>query len=262
MSNGAMALYSGSCNNLTLIDCDDNSSDDGFMPALFASGLVAGNTYYIRFWGVNNNNGDFKICIKTPSSCDLPCVNPISFTNGTFSNSNNTIQLCANVSTVLSIDPNCLIGVTNITYQWKYSNVSVGPFTNITGGTNPSFTITNANNGTGFYQVVVNFTSASGTSCSQTIVQAVTFNPLPSASFTIGTNGGCSGSTVSFNSTATIPAGNSISSYSWNFGDGLGTSTLFNAAYAYQNPKLDTTYKVSLIAFDTISETKIVISFK
>ena len=90
MSNGAMALYSGSCNNLALIDCDDNSSDDGFMPAIFANGLVAGNTYYIRFWGVNNDNGDFKICIKTPSSCDLPCVNPISFTNGSFNNSNNT----------------------------------------------------------------------------------------------------------------------------------------------------------------------------
>ena len=219
MSNGAMALYSGTCNNLALIDCDDNSSDDGYMPEIYASGLTAGTTYYIRFWGENNDNGDFKICIRTPAQCDLSCVNPINYTNATYNNSNNTIELCANLSTILSINSACLNGFTNITYQWKFSSTLNGTYNNITNATNSSLTINNTNNGTGFYQLVINFTSG-GNNCTQTITQAVTFYPLPNAPFSIGGNGGCSGSSVSFNSNATIPSGNSISTYDWDFGDG------------------------------------------
>ena len=72
MTDGAMAIYSGSpCGALTLIDCDDNSGA-GNMPLINITGETPGATLYIRFWeDGNNNNGTFGLCIST----DLPPIN-------------------------------------------------------------------------------------------------------------------------------------------------------------------------------------------
>lgn len=63
MTDGAMALYSGTpCGTLTLISCDDNTGA-GSMPRIYASGQTPGATLYVRFWeNGNNNNGTFDIC--------------------------------------------------------------------------------------------------------------------------------------------------------------------------------------------------------
>ena len=62
--DGGMAIYSGtSCNNLTLIGCNDDGSANGFMPAISQTGLTPGATIYIRVWEYgNDNNGTFSIC--------------------------------------------------------------------------------------------------------------------------------------------------------------------------------------------------------
>ena len=64
MTNGAMALYSAtSCSSLTLVECDANDGT-GQMPRIDATGLTAGDTYYIRFWEQGNNvTGTYQLTI-------------------------------------------------------------------------------------------------------------------------------------------------------------------------------------------------------
>ena len=86
ITDGGMAIYSGSnCGALTLIECDDDDSANGLMPAITSTGLTPGATIWIRFWEYgNNNNGTFQICVHdvsaTPPACPLPTLsanNPI-----------------------------------------------------------------------------------------------------------------------------------------------------------------------------------------
>lgn len=66
MTDGAMAIYSGTCGALTLIQCDDFGGV-GAMPSLTLTGQTAGATLFIRVWeSGNNNNGTFNICAHEP----------------------------------------------------------------------------------------------------------------------------------------------------------------------------------------------------
>ncbi len=77
ITDGGMALYSGTCDNLTLLDCDDDDSDNGLMPTLSAFGLTPGDTIFVRFWEFGgDNNGTFGICVRVPPpppAYDDPC---------------------------------------------------------------------------------------------------------------------------------------------------------------------------------------------
>lgn len=77
ITDGGMALYTGTCDNLTLLDCNDDGSVNGLMPALSAFGLTPGDTIFVRFWEFgNDNNGTFGICVKIPPpppANDDPC---------------------------------------------------------------------------------------------------------------------------------------------------------------------------------------------
>ena len=73
--DSGMAIYSGTCGALTLIECDDDDSANGAMSSITRSGLTPGNTIYIRVWEYgNNNNGTFDICATTFSPCNIPTV--------------------------------------------------------------------------------------------------------------------------------------------------------------------------------------------
>ena len=77
VTDGGMAIYQGTCTGLTLISCDDDSSPNGLMPQITASGLTPGSTIWVRFWEYgNNNNGTFGICVTLPPPApanDNPC---------------------------------------------------------------------------------------------------------------------------------------------------------------------------------------------
>lgn len=69
MTDGGMAIYSGTCGSLSLIECDDDDSNNGLMPSIDKSGLTVGSTIYIRVWEYgNNNNGTFSICVYSATS--------------------------------------------------------------------------------------------------------------------------------------------------------------------------------------------------
>ena len=69
--DGVMALYSGNCNALLEIACDDDGGPNGSMPFISATGLTPGNTVYLRFWEYgNDNNGTFNICVQTTAICN------------------------------------------------------------------------------------------------------------------------------------------------------------------------------------------------
>ena len=74
ITDGGMAIYSGTCGALSLISCNDDGSANGLMPMINAAGLTPGATIWIRFWEYgNDNNGTFSLCVYDPL---LPCTTP------------------------------------------------------------------------------------------------------------------------------------------------------------------------------------------
>jgi gliding motility-associated-like protein len=93
ITDGVMALYSGTCGSLTQIMCDDDHNYPGtaydLLPYIAATGLTPGATVYIRYWGYGSNTGEFGLCVSSPTNdacstalyiCDLN--NYVANTNG------------------------------------------------------------------------------------------------------------------------------------------------------------------------------------
>ena len=124
---------------------------------------------------------------------------------------------------------NSSIGATG--YSWDFGDGS-GTSTSAS----PSYTYATANTFT------VTLIATDGT-CTDTITQNVVVNNAPQVSFTSsGPTTACGSLTVNFVNNTTGGGGNS---YTWNFGDGIGTSTLQNPTYTYTTPG---TYTVTLSA--------------
>lgn len=64
MTDGGMAVYSGtSCSSLSMLACNDDGSENGFMPMISIYNQTPGAVLYVRVWEAdNNNNGTFGIC--------------------------------------------------------------------------------------------------------------------------------------------------------------------------------------------------------
>ena len=63
ITDGAGAVYSGSCGALVLVSCNDSSSNDPEdQPLISVTGRTAGETLYFRVWEFGNNEfGTFKV---------------------------------------------------------------------------------------------------------------------------------------------------------------------------------------------------------
>ncbi len=82
ISDGVMALYSGTCGAFTQITCSDDAV--GLMPAISAGGLTPGVTYLIRFWQYGGGTGTFNICVSAaaPAAGNTTCVIPSPICSG------------------------------------------------------------------------------------------------------------------------------------------------------------------------------------
>ena len=68
ITDGGMAIYSGSCSNLQFIACDDDDASN-FMPVIDRSDFQVGDTIYVRFWkAAGAGTGTFNICAITSHS--------------------------------------------------------------------------------------------------------------------------------------------------------------------------------------------------
>lgn len=66
MTDGGMAVYTGTCSSMTLLDCDDDSSPNGSMPQIALNSLTPGTTIFVRFWKYGGGTGTFSICATAP----------------------------------------------------------------------------------------------------------------------------------------------------------------------------------------------------
>ena len=86
ITDGGMAIYSGSCGSLTLIECDDDDSNNGLMPKIDRSGLTPGSTIYIRFWEYGGDTyGSYSLCVyddSPPPVTNDNCTTAIPITIG------------------------------------------------------------------------------------------------------------------------------------------------------------------------------------
>lgn len=74
LTDVAMALYTGTCGNLTEIACDDDGMPGTTMPLIQQAGLTPGSTVYVRVWEYQGNAvGTFSICARIASPSSLPC---------------------------------------------------------------------------------------------------------------------------------------------------------------------------------------------
>jgi hypothetical protein len=101
ISDAGMAIYSAAaCDGpMTLIECDDDDSDNGNMPFIEAADLVPGSILYIRVWEYGNDLvGTFGICVT--SACAAPA----------------TITTEVSANTVIATWPSTGDGVS---YEWE-----------------------------------------------------------------------------------------------------------------------------------------------
>lgn len=108
------------------------------------------------------------------------------------------LSFCQGGNTVLTAP-------TGNSYQWQQGTSASGPWTDIAGQTNATYTAASG----GFYQVLVNGTP---------YAVSVTANPNPVADFAFTNNNTCSGTAIQF--TANTSGGTAPYQYAWLFDDG------------------------------------------
>jgi hypothetical protein len=134
-----LAIYSGTCGNLALVDCDDDSAPNT-KSIIYLTGRTPGEVVYIRAWRFANNFvGNIAVCVTAP----IPtCAEPTG--------------LAAANLTITTADVSWLAGGTpaaGTTYQVSYGPPGFNPNssgTTITNIASPSTAITNLIPGTAY----------------------------------------------------------------------------------------------------------------
>lgn len=176
---------------------------------------------------------DTTVCVIAANG---PCIGaPVCFTIHPYPQpvadfANNTVcfSLATTFTDLSSTPVGSLIG-----WDWNFGDPGSGT-TNTSTLNNP----THLFSGPGVYNVTLIITNSMG--CKDTVTKSVTILNLPVADFTFSNV--CDGQTATFTDLSNL-AGGTISSWSWNFGDG-STSTLQNPTHLYAGPGA---YNVSLI---------------
>lgn len=123
-----IGVFSGTCAGLVCVAGNDDFC--GLQSQVTVTANV-GTTYYVLVTGFGANSGNFTLA----RTCVFPCAgvpSPGSITGP-------SALTCAGTNVTLSLT-GFTTGVTGITFQWKSSPTSGGPYTNIAGATNSTYT--------------------------------------------------------------------------------------------------------------------------
>ena len=201
--DSGLAIYSGTCNSLTLISCNDDSSSST-MSYIVKSGLVPGSTIYIRVWEFgNNNNGTFGICVTTPAPPNTQdCLGAIAVCNTTYATTN-SYSGTGNISNEINTSNSCLASGEKNDVWYTFTVINSG---------NLIFTIT-PNQVTDDYDwAIYNLTNASCSDIYNNPALMVSCNFSATSgttglSSTIGNGSSQSSTGSAFNSTIPVTAG-------------------------------------------------------
>ncbi len=227
-ADGAVAAYSGTCSNLSLLGCNDDFGGSGTMPHLELNSLTPGDTVFIRFWKYGGGVGSFKICVYEPPYFIL---NPSTVNIGSAAGSA-TITASANANTSWSLTDNA---------SW----LTLSP---TSGSGNATITLNYSANAGGSRTAVITGTSTGLPN--QTVVVTQLSNVL--ANFTLTNPYLCTGTSVTFTNTSV-----NANSYKW-YLDGVQVSTQTNYTKTFNTQG---TYSIKLVAYgSTVNDsiTKIV----
>jgi len=215
LSDVGMAIYSGSCTSMSMIECDQHDSQNGiYMPYINRTGLTPGSTVYIRVWEyLNNATGTFQICVYNGSPCSPPSTPTTMYGNFT---------PCEGSVENYSVDP--IAGVTN--YTWAVSGGTI-----VSGQGTNSVNISWPTDGNKAIDITVSNSCGSAGPVGLTL----TVNNPPNVYVTPGAPSICSGQSVSL-------TGNGASTYSWSPSTGLSSTT---GTTVTASPTSTTTYTVT-----------------
>ena len=198
----------------------------------FGNGIVSTatnpiNTYTaIGAYNVTLTAASDQSCISTAiSALTIHPLPMLGFTSSSLCFGNNTV-----------FNPTISISAGSIsTFTWNLGNgVSANTFS---AGTN----YTSSGN------YVISLSASSNQQCSSSQTQTITIHPLPVVSFTA--NGTCLNTPSTFSSAISIPLG-SITSFSWNFGNGNTSGAIPNPSITYSSAIV---YTPSLTAISNMS---------
>ena len=141
ITDGVMALYSGTCGSWTELACSDD--DNGLMPTISQSGLTPGQTYLIRFWQYGGGTGTFDICVTSaaPPAGNTTCGVPSPICSGS------PISFIANAggAEAATINPgnnyDCLFTSPNPSWYYLEIDVSGNLVIDITAGSDVDYAI-------------------------------------------------------------------------------------------------------------------------
>jgi PKD repeat protein len=169
-------------------------SSNNSIATVTTAGVVTGKAAGTTNITYTNNNG--CSIIKAFEVFDLPVAN---FTNTTNLCAGNTVQFTATTGA-------------GYTYLWDFGDGGTG----VTGSVNISYIYSTS----GIYSVRLVTTDRNG--CKDTIIKTNYIRSNgPVASFSATNTGGCNGLTTTFNDFSTSDGTNAITSWLWNFGDGV-----------------------------------------
>jgi len=221
------------CQN-SLFTINDNSTPGFFNTIInrqwnMGNGIIINDSLNFEYAYSTPGNYQIQLTVLSPTNCDSSITKTIVVVASPVANYNVT-NVCLGSSTQftdLSTSPS---GTFINTWALNYGDNSQT--------SNP--------NSTHVYQNDGNYTSTlivtSNIGCTDTTSITAIVHPLPSANFISGK--ACTGKEISFTDSTTISSG-TINNWTWNFGNGLGTSTLQNPTYIFQN---NFAYPVQLIS--------------
>lgn len=132
ITDAGMAWYSASsCSGpFTLMECNDDGSNNGLMSKITQSGLTPGQVIYVRIWKYSGGIGTFEICASSPPP-PTPCTgggNATCMAAQGFCTGTNGVTYC-NISSTNLGSYDCLGSTPNA--MWLYMKVAVAGSINI-----------------------------------------------------------------------------------------------------------------------------------